>query len=71
MIRIYKDNDIKEVTRGAYKNFYKPLGYNIIIESRTEAPKETPKVDSNKTVTTRESKKVSAPVSAKKNKKEV
>ena len=33
MIRIYKGNDIKVVTKGAYTNFYKPLGYNIIVES--------------------------------------
>lgn len=32
MIRIYKNNDIKYVTKGAYESFYRPLGYNIIIE---------------------------------------
>ena len=32
MIRIYKDNDVKVVTRGAYDTFYKPLGYNLIID---------------------------------------
>lgn len=32
MIRIYKNNDIKLVTKGAYEKFYKPLGYNLIVE---------------------------------------
>ena len=32
MIRIYKNNDYKYVTKGAYESFYRPLGYNIIIE---------------------------------------
>lgn len=35
MIRIYKDNDKKYVTKGAYENFYKPLGYKTIIEEET------------------------------------
>ena len=33
MIRIYKGNDIKVVTKGDYTNFYKHLGHNIIVES--------------------------------------
>ena len=32
MIRIYKDNNVKVVTKGAYDTFYKPLGYNIVLE---------------------------------------
>ena len=32
MIRIFKDNDIKVVTQGAYNSLYKPLGYKPIIE---------------------------------------
>jgi hypothetical protein len=36
MIRIYKDNDTKVVTKGAYDTFYKPLGYNIVLESVQE-----------------------------------
>lgn len=41
MIRIYKDKDIKVVTKGAYNNFYKPLGYNIVLEQKTtEKPKK-------------------------------
>lgn len=38
MIRIYKDRDIKTVTQGAYETFYKPLGYNIIIEETQKKP---------------------------------
>lgn len=34
MLRIFKDKDIKVVTRGAYDTFYKPLGYNLVIEQQ-------------------------------------
>lgn len=47
MIRIYKNKDIKVVTKGAYENFYKSLGYNIILdvkEDKKEIVKE-PVVD--------------------------
>lgn len=43
MIRIYKNNDYKYVTKGAYESFYRPLGYNKIIEEphvKVEEPKE-------------------------------
>ena len=43
MIRIYKDNDQKLVTKGAYETFYKPLGYKTVIENKPqkiEEPKE-------------------------------
>ena len=30
MIKITKDNDVKIVTKGAYKSFYEHLGYKII-----------------------------------------
>lgn len=33
MIRIYKDTDTKVVTKGAYDQFYKSLGYNIVLEA--------------------------------------
>ena len=33
MIRIYKNNDTKVVTKGAYEQFYKSLGYNIILDT--------------------------------------
>lgn len=44
MIRIYKNNDIKYVTKGAYESFYRPLGYNIIIDQpqvKQEVEKES------------------------------
>ena len=43
MIRIYKDDDNKYVTKGAYETFYKPLGYKIILDEKPqviEEPKE-------------------------------
>lgn len=40
MIRIYKDNDTKVVTNGAFEQFYKPLGYNIVLEG-IDTVKET------------------------------
>lgn len=43
MIRIYKDNNQKLVTKGAYETFYKPLGYKTVIENKPrkiEEPKE-------------------------------
>ena len=43
MIRIYKDKDVKVVTKGAYEQFYKPLGYNIILESTQEKKVESKK----------------------------
>lgn len=36
MITIYKNKDIKVVTKGAYENFYKSLGYNLMIEQVDE-----------------------------------
>lgn len=41
MLRIYKDNDLKIVTRGAYESFYKPLGYKQIIESTVVVEKKS------------------------------
>ena len=38
MIRIYKNNDYKYVTKGAYESFYRPLGYNKIIETPVVEP---------------------------------
>ena len=34
MIRIFKDNDVKLVTQGVYKNLYEPLGYKPVIEEK-------------------------------------
>ena len=39
MIRIYKDKDIKVVTKGAYEQFYKSLGYNIILDVKEDKEK--------------------------------
>lgn len=36
MVRIYKDNDVKVVTQGAYNTFYKPLGYKIVLEQKNQ-----------------------------------
>ena len=70
MIRIYKDRDTKVVTKGAYEQFYKSLGYNIILdvkEDKKEIVKE-PVVDTtNLDETVTEPKKVR---SNKRNKKE-
>lgn len=32
MLKIHKDNDVKIVTQGAYKDFYEHLGYEIFEE---------------------------------------
>lgn len=40
MIRIFKDKDNKVVTRGAYETFYKPLGYQIVIEEKKASKAE-------------------------------
>lgn len=43
MIRIYKGDNQKLVTKGAYETFYKPLGYKTVIENKPqkiEEPKE-------------------------------
>lgn len=33
MLRIFKDKDTVVVTKGAYEQFYKPLGYQPVIEN--------------------------------------
>lgn len=54
MIRIYKDTDVKVVTNGAFEQFYKPLGYNIVLDTVQEEPVETvvdtPVVETKETV---------------------
>ena len=55
MINIYKDNITKEVTKGAYKSFYKRLGYKSLEDSKKkvetshddakEKSKESPKIN--------------------------
>ena len=41
MIRIYKDNDNKYVTKGAYETFYKPLGYKIVLDVKPQKIEES------------------------------
>lgn len=53
MIRIFKDNDNKYVTKGAYETFYKPLGYKIVLDvepQKIEESKEETKVQLNDVV---------------------
>lgn len=38
MIRIFKDKDIKIVTKGAFESIFKPLGYKQVIEVKEEKP---------------------------------
>ena len=45
MITIYKDKDTKVVTKGAYNTFYKPLGYNVVIDTVAEEPKKSEVID--------------------------
>ena len=48
MIRISKDNDFKEVTKGVYESIFKPLGYKPVIKAKEVKVKKTiskPKVD--------------------------
>lgn len=51
MIRIFKNNDTVVVTKGAYEQFYKPLGYQPVIEKvKVEVKEKTtskPKVEKN------------------------
>lgn len=39
MLKIKKDNNEKTVTKGAYEDFYKPLGY-IIVNDKQPSKKE-------------------------------
>ena len=41
MIRIYKDNDNKYVTKGAYETFYEPLGYKIVLDIKPQIIEES------------------------------
>lgn len=53
MIHIHKDNDNKQVTKGAYETFYKPLGYKIVLDvepQKIEEPKEEIKVQLDEVV---------------------
>lgn len=53
MIKIEKGTDTKVVTRGAYKSFYKPLGYTIVNNERpikTSVLYKSEKTNDNKEV---------------------
>lgn len=48
MLRIFKDKDTVVVTKGAYEQFYKPLGYQPIIENVKVEVKEKTSTESKK-----------------------
>lgn len=47
MIRVYKDKDIKVVTKGAFEQFYKPLGYNVVLDTIDVVKDVKENVDNN------------------------
>ena len=49
MIKIQKENDIKLVTQGAYREYYEHLGYEIINERKPLEKKEVEKKIETKT----------------------
>lgn len=55
MLTIKKDNNEKIVTKGAYENFYKPLGYIIITGDKSNKKLENKEVE-NKETTIKENK---------------
>ena len=63
MIRIFKNNDVQLVTKGAFESIFKPLGYKQVIEVKEEKPvlKNEVRVNTKKNESSKE----------KKNKKEV
>ena len=48
MLRIFKDRDTVVVTKGAYEQFYKPLGYQPVIENIKVEVKEKTSAESKK-----------------------
>ena len=48
MLRIFKDKDTVVVTKGAYEQFYKPLGYQPVIENVNVEVKEKTSTESKK-----------------------
>lgn len=48
MLRIFKDRDTVVVTKGAYEQFYKPLGYQPVIENVKVEVKEKTSTESKK-----------------------
>lgn len=47
MIKIIKDNNILEVTKGAYNELFKPLGYTKISKVEDKGNKENKDYDKN------------------------
>lgn len=58
MIRIFKDKDIKIVTKGAFESIFKPLGYKQVIEVKEEKPvlKNEVRVNTKKNESSKEKK---------------
>ena len=49
MIRIFKNNQTMTVTKGAYESFFKPLGYQVVIEAKEKSVKvDKPKPEKSK-----------------------
>lgn len=40
IVTIKHDKDVKKVTKGAYENFYKNMGYEIVNEKKPKEVKE-------------------------------
>lgn len=58
MIRIFKNNDVQLVTKGAFESIFKPLGYKQVIEVKEEKPvlKNKVKVNTKKNESSKEKK---------------
>lgn len=67
MIRIYKDKDIKVVTKGAFEQFYKPLGYNIVLDTIDMVEEKTE--DNNENIVEENKETVSRPKRSSSNKR--
>lgn len=58
MIRIFKNNDVQLVTKGAFESIFKPLGYKQVIEVKEEKPvlKNEVRVNTKKNESSKEKK---------------
>ena len=58
MIRIFKNNDVQLVTKGAFESIFKPLGYKQVIEVKEEKPvlKNEVRVNTKKNESSKETK---------------
>lgn len=58
MIRIFKNNDVQLVTKGAFESIFKPLGYKQVIELKEEKPvlKNEVRVNTKKNESSKEKK---------------